>query len=217
MRTVKYLLIIILSIVLFTGCKKDDALLFKEEYESLNSSEDYRTVNISKDNPMVYIKDTELATKIKNKEDMVVYFGFNRCPWCRSIIENLLQVSSDLKIDKIYYLDILSIRDTKKVDENGEIVTEKEGSEGYQEIVSLLGDNLADYIVDGNLLGKRIYAPNILIIKNGEIKPVITGLSSLQTEPKMELTDEIKKDSYDKIYKLLSEYANTTCSDLNGC
>ena len=101
MHKIKFLLLIILSVFLITGCKKDDAILFKEEYEGLNDNSNYRAVSIPEDNPIVYISDTELAEKIENKEDMVVYFGFNRCPWCRSIIENLFKVTSNLKIEKV--------------------------------------------------------------------------------------------------------------------
>lgn len=215
MRKFKVLLII-LSIFIITGCKKDDSILFKEEYESLNSESNYRKVEISKDNPMVYITDEELLKKIENKEDMVVYFGFNKCPWCRSIIETLIQVSNDLKIDKIYYLDVLDIRDKKVISEDGSIQVEKEGSKSYNKIVDLLDKHLADYTVNSTIVGKRIYAPNILVIKNKTIYDVETGISDFQTDPNQELTEEIKKDTYNKLYKLLEKYTNNTCSS-EGC
>ena len=219
MKKIKFLVLIFLGVLLLSGCKKDgDAILFKKEYEGLNSNSNYRSVSIPDENPMVYITDKDLAKKIEAKEDMVVYFGFNRCPWCRSIIGNLLKASSDLKIDKIYYLDILNIRDTKTINDAGDVEIETKGSDGYNEIVKLLGDNLADYVVSSKIVGKRIYAPNILVIKNGEIKPVITGISDLQNDSKMELTDEINEDSYNKIYKLLSQYAEApSCDGKEGC
>ena len=194
-----------------------DNILFKEEYESLNNNDNYRSVSIDKDNPMVYITDENLCEKIENKEDMVVYFGFSKCPWCRSIIETLIEVSQDLDIDKIYYLDIYDLRDTKIIDDDGNIKTIKEGSESYLKILDLLSEYLTDYKVDGKVVGKRIYAPNILVIKNGNIEGIETGVSELLTDSKGELTAEIKKDSYDKIYTLLQKYINNSCSPEHGC
>ncbi len=205
------IILILLCIFLACGCKKSDAILFKEEYESLNKENGYRDVNISKDNPFVYITDEKLAKKINDKEDMVVYFGFSKCPWCRSIIENLIQVANDLNIKKIYYLDIYDIRDSKEI-KDGEAVTVEEGTKAYNEIVKLLNDHLSDYKIDDTVVGKRIYAPNILIIKEQKIYDVITGVSEMQTDSMMELTDEINKDSYKQIYELLEKYTKSACT-----
>lgn len=217
MKKTKFLLIII-SLFMLIGCIKSDALLFKEEYESLNGSTNIRSVSISDDNPFIYITEADLIEEIKNKNDIVVYFGFSDCPWCRSIIENLIQVSADLGIKEIYYLDIKDIRDVKTIDADDNIQTEKEGSAGYLEMVSLLNDYLADYVIDEVVVGKRIYAPNILVIKNGEIQGIETGISDFQTDAMEELTEEIQMDSYQKIYTLLSKYKNNTCSsDEKAC
>ena len=85
---------------------------------------------------MVYISAEELAKKIENKEDMVVYFGFKTCPWCRSMIEILLNAASELKIDKIYYVDVYDIRDVKELSENNEVKTTKKGTSGYNKLLS---------------------------------------------------------------------------------
>lgn len=213
MRKLKVLLIICLFII--TGCKKNDNILFKEEYESLNNNSKYREVSIIEDNKMTYITDLELVEKINNKEDMVVYFGFNTCPWCRSVIENLIEVANDLEIEKVYYLDVEKIRDIKKID-NEEIIIEREGSKGYLDLVNLLSDYLEDYVIDDTVVGKRIYAPNILVIKDKNIKGITTGISDLQTKSNQELTSEIKEDSYNMIYDLLEEYNNNSCPSI-GC
>lgn len=210
MKKIKILGIICCFLIL-TGCQKKDNILFKEEYESLNTNSNYRSVTIPKDNKMVYITDEELLTKIENKEDLVVYFGFSKCPWCRSIIETLIQVSKDLDMDKIYYLDISSIRDIKEIQDN-RVITIKQGSQAYLKIVKLLNDYLADYQIDNQVVGKRIYAPNILVIKNQQIKGIETGVSSLQTDYNQELTLEIKKDMTEKITNLLKQYQTATCN-----
>ena len=54
----KVLLIILVCLLILTGCKKDNkyALEFKEEYESLNgllnkNGKEHRTITINEDNP----------------------------------------------------------------------------------------------------------------------------------------------------------------------
>ena len=46
---------------------------------------------------------------------------------------------------------------------------------------------------------KRIYAPNIVSIVNGEAVGLTDGVSDSQSDPYMELTEEMKEESYDKI------------------
>ena len=82
---------------------------FKQEYESINdkvsekSSKKNRSVNIPENNPMEYITAEKLVKKIDNKESFVVYFGFSECPWCRSVIEELITTAQEENIRKIYY------------------------------------------------------------------------------------------------------------------
>ena len=42
----------------------------------------------------------EEIVKILNEGTGVIYFGFNSCPWCRSMIETLLKVIDDNNIEK---------------------------------------------------------------------------------------------------------------------
>ena len=56
-----------------------DALKFKEEYESLNgqistTDKAYRTIEIDKDNPFVYTDCESLVKLINDGESFVVYF-----------------------------------------------------------------------------------------------------------------------------------------------
>ena len=76
----KILIISLMLTIIFTltACGKEesknvDAIMFKEEYESLNgktNSNDkaYRNISIDADNPFVYITAEELVEKINNKE-----------------------------------------------------------------------------------------------------------------------------------------------------
>lgn len=214
-RSIILVLITMIMCLTLTACKEkqeeiSDALKFKEEYESLNgtktdSGKTIRTITIDKDNPIIYKKSKDIVSMVKNKETFVVYFGFASCPWCRSVLPNLIKAAKTLGIDKIYYVDVLTIRDTLKIDENGEIVTEKKGTQGYYDLLKTFDSVLEEYTLknsNGETIKtneKRIYAPNIISVTNGKIQGLVTGISEAQTDGYMELTPEMLEESYNLI------------------
>ena len=224
-KFISILLIIVLSLIV-VGCKKEetDAMKFKEEYESVNNvvnehtNKKNRELSISKDNPFVYATADEIVEKINNKETFIVYFGFAECPWCRSVLEELIHAAEDKNVEKIYYVDVLNIRDTREIREDGEITTTKEGTEGYMKLVELLDEVLADYTLTNedeeevSAGEKRIYAPNVVSISKGEAIQLETGISDDLKDPYSELTKNIKKYSYKQftcLMKCLEEEKNT--------
>ena len=226
----KKIIIIVLVATLFfglTGCKNQkmeqtDAYKFAEEYTSINGVENQngktiRSIEIPKDNPFVYASAEEIADKIDKKESFVVYFGFPTCPWCRSVLEQLVKVAKDKKVEKIYYVNVLDIRDIKEVGDDGSINTTREGSEGYNRLLEQLENVLDDYILskDGEPVSsgeKRIFAPNIVAISKGKALQLETGISEELTDPYGELTDSIKEYAYNKfkcLIECLEEDSNT--------
>jgi hypothetical protein len=206
--------------------KKTDAYKFKQEYESLNNEDNgngkkYREVDIDKKNRIKYSTAKEIVEKTENNETFVVYFGFAKCPWCRSMIENLIDLSIENEID-IYYVDVLDIRDTiEYVD--GELKTTKEGDKDYMKLIKLYGDVLSDYNVKIgdekiNTGEKRIYAPNVVAVVNGEAKEMVEGVSEKLEDPYGEITEEMKKASIKQlkcIFKCINE-ANV-CTGPSSC
>ena len=206
--------------------KKTDAYKFKQEYESLNNEDTgygkvYRELNINKKNRIKYSTAKEIVEKTENNETFVVYFGFSKCPWCRSMIENLIDLSIENEID-IYYVDVLDIRDTiEYVD--GELKTTKEGDKDYMKLIELYGDVLSDYSVKNgdekiNTGEKRIYAPNVVAVVNGEAKEMVEGVSEKLEDPYGEITEEMKKTSIKQlkcIFKCINE-ANV-CTGPSSC
>lgn len=205
------LLIVVVIFVFIFGNKAEstDAERFKKEYESLNgevndSGKAYRKLSISKKNPIKYSTADEIVRRIDNKETFIVYFGFSKCPWCRSVLPTMFEVAEDLEIDTIYYVDVLDIRDTKEY-KDGEVVQTKEGEAGYYDLLERLGELLDDYKIvdnDGNRVNaeeKRIYAPNIVAVVSGKPESLTTGISDKQDDAYMELTDKMKKEMYNKI------------------
>lgn len=208
-------IIIIACLAIFLRTNKfGDNIRFKKEHESFNgtiseSGKVVRNINISKNNPFKYITAKKLIKEMENKKSFIIYFGFAKCPWCRSMLPTLIDVAKEQGISKIYYLDILDIRDKLSVDENNKIVSEKRGTDEYYVLLALFNDVLDDYELtdkDGNKVDaneKRIYAPNVVKVENGIPVKLTTGLSDKQTGAYDELTEEINKDMYNKLIDLV--------------
>jgi len=234
MRKIISLILIILSVIVVTGCEKKetkltDAEKFKEEYESLNNTTNekngkkIRNLSIPEDNPMIYKTAEEISKMIDNKETFIVYFGFKDCPWCRSVVEELINVAKDKNIGRIYYVDVKEIRDVKEVTEEGKVETTKKGSKGYYELLEKLESVLDDYtlydkdekeIIDG----KIIYAPNVVAVSEGKAIKLVTGESDGLEDPYQELTDKMRQSTYKKFECLIEclEKENKTCKK-NSC
>ena len=231
-----FVILAVIALLIITGCTYEkeetisDAVKFKEEYESINndkiegSDNVVRELNIPEDNPFVYASANDIVTMMDNNETFVVYFGFAECPWCRSVLPTLIEVSEELNLDKIYYVDVSEIRDKLDVDDDGNVVVVKEGSEGYLGLLNRLEKVLDDYTLTYEdekveMGEKRIYAPNVVSIVNGEAKELETGISDEQDDAYMKLTDDMKKETYNKFkcsIKCVLESKNS-CSSKNAC
>ena len=227
------LLVIVMGIVLGfiykkeTDYKKTDAYKFKVEYESLNGEKTtygdntYRTVKIDKNNKIIYSTAKEIVEKIEKNESFVVYFGFSKCPWCRSMIENLIEVSNEYD-QEVYYVDVLEIRDKIEVKDGNLVITK--GDPDYDLLLDKLGDVLDDYKVtdeDGKEYDtneKRIYAPNVVAVIQGTATKKVEGVSEDLTDPYMTLTNKMNKDSKKQlecIFKCLEETG--VCTKKGAC
>ncbi len=230
-KKIVILLLIVISLVGLTACskkEKSDALKFKEEYEKINNEKtSYGTINrevsISKDNPFIYKSAEEINEMIENKETFAVYFGFASCPWCRSVIETLIETAKEKGLDTIYYVDVYDIRDQLKLDDNGSVIVDRKGTDAYYKLLENLDSILTDYNLtdsDNNSVAtgeKRIYAPNVVSIINGKASLLATGISEKQTDPYAELTPEIKKDTKDAFIKVINQVLHPNICTPDGC
>ena len=226
MKKVFLVLALLLLVVSVTACNKvdksSDAYRFKEEYESLNGEDNgngktIRTISIDEDNPFVYASSDEIAQMMDENKTFVVYFGFAKCPWCRSMIEQLVKSAKDNNIDKIYYVDVLEIRDTYQLNDEGYAEKTKEGTEGYNALIEKMGNVLTEYTLsdeDGNKVEvgeKRIYAPNVVVVVKGKAEKMVEGISEKLEDPYSKLTDEMKEESYNSfkcLWECITEGAN---------
>lgn len=231
----KIFLLVLIVFLLVTGCGKketinEDALRFKNEYESLNGQTTsygttYREVNIDSDNPFIYISPSDLVKKIENGETLYIYFGDKMCPWCRSVIETTIKSAKEKKINKIYYVEIWDndhneiLRDKYSLNENGEVVLEKKGTDEYYKLLDYFKAYLSDYELtnsNGEKVSvgeKRIFAPNFVYIRNGKVEKITAGTSSKQESHDSELTDEIISDELNNMNSFFTQngVCNSAC------
>lgn len=214
-------ILILLILVIATGCTSESSIKFKEDYERLNGNKnkmgmEYRNIEISKKNVFKEVEAKEIVKKINNKETFYVYFGSELCPWCRSVIEMADSVSRNKKIDKIYYVDVWDddgneiFRDKYELKDNELVLTYK-GVKEYKKIIdSIDSELLRDYVItdsEGNskeVGEKRIYAPNFIYFKKGKGVRLITGKSGKQTDSREKLTKEMLKDEKETFTKFFT-------------
>lgn len=198
-----WLISLLLVVVFIAGCfgvyklvnnkdkvdeKISDAIKFKEEYSKVDD-----------DNLFVYRSIKEIIKILENGTG-IVYLGFPECPWCQAYVPYLNEVAKENDIKRIYYYNILNDR--------------KEETEEYKKILELLQDYV-EYDNEGN---KRIYAPTVIFVSNGQI----VGMDSETAKdtkgyknPEEYWTDKrVKtlKERLDKYSKLAKE---VICSDCN--
>ena len=228
--TVIAAIVLVLNIQkVITNNSQTDGINFKEEYEKLNGKKNdqgkkYREIIIDSKNKIVYKTTEEVLDLIDKKKSFVLYFGFDTCPWCRSVVPTLASISKELN-QEVYYIDVKDIRDTFELDDDNKPKLVKKGSKDYSKLLEKLEPVLEDYTLtdsDNNEIKvgeKRIYAPSIISVIDGKAKELTTGISEKQTDGYMKLTKEMEKDTYNKIKKVLKQVSdkNNTCDLDKGC
>ena len=228
--TVLAAIVLVLNIQkVISNNSQTDCIKFKEEYEKLNGKKNdqgkkYREITIDSKNKIVYKTTEEVLNLIDKKKSFVLYFGFDTCPWCRSVVPTLASISKELN-QEVYYIDVKDIRDTFELDDDNKPKLVKKGSKDYSKLLKKLEPVLEDYTLtdsDNNEIKvgeKRIYAPSIVIVIDGKAKELTTGISDKQTDGYMKLTKEMEKDTYNKIKKVLKQVSdkNNTCYLDKGC
>ena len=228
--TVLAAIVLVLNIQkVISNNSQTDGIKFKEEYEKLNGKKNdqgkkYREITIDSKNKMVYKTTEEVLNLIDKKKSFVLYFGFDTCPWCRSVVPTLASISKELN-QEVYYIDVKDIRDTFELDDDNKPKLVKKGSKDYSKLLEKLEPVLEDYTLtdsDNNEIKvgeKRIYAPRIVSVIDGKAKELTTGISDKQTDGYMKLTKEMEKETYNKIKKVLKQVSdkNNTCYLDKGC
>jgi thiol-disulfide isomerase/thioredoxin len=203
---------------------KNDAIKFKEEYESLNGSinEDnkmtYPVVEVKDTNPVRYLSDDEAANRLKNGTGLF-YFGFSSCPWCRSMVPILLKAASNTNLGEINYVDIKNIRDQLVLDDNDKVVIRDEGTNGYREILKALDSVLEPYYLknkDGKNIDtkeKRLYAPTVVVVKEGKILDIHVDTVASQENAYTPLNEKQQEELYNIYQNMILKLLDSTCDE----
>ena len=216
----------------FNNNKKEltDGEKFKEQYEAVNKYESeytyekYVQLSIDEDNPMVYKTAKETLEILKN-ETAIVFMGYPESDLTRTVLPILLDVLKENDIKKVYYLDILEIRDEFVFD--GDIMPKQvsKGTNAYYELVDYLRKYLDEYYVEDSVgnrydtLVRRINTPTILTVKDGKVLDFHWGAVIYHNELHFELNEaeqEKLKELYDEMIKNYLEASNI-CSSSDGC
>ncbi|MDD5836433.1 MAG: hypothetical protein PUD34_04435 [bacterium] len=189
---------------------------FKDEYTAYNGKENngrnYPQVDISDDNVYYYASEDEIRSLFEDKKTGVLYLGFPTCPWCRNMVPVLNEAGKYYGIDKIYYYNIKEIRSSYSFDSDNKLV-KQEGTKLYNYLLAKLDSFLADYsVTDNNNKSvktgeKRIYAPTVVFIKEGEVKGIVEGTVDSQKDPYILLDETQRKELYDKYLEYFNKLA----------
>ena len=145
-----FFLIFVVGGVAFYLLFVDDGVPNVDEAKKDNYKFSVEYTKVPMDNVFVYKSETEIIDILENGSG-IIYLGFPECPWCQSYVVYLNEVAKDNGIENIYYLNIKEMR--------------ANNTENYQKIVSLI-DSLLSVDENGN---KRIYVPQVVFVKKGEI------------------------------------------------
>jgi len=215
----KKALAIVMALFMLAGCGQTgtaDARKFKQEYEALNgktndSGKSYATVTIDADNPIVYATGQQIIDTL-TKGSGIILFSFPECPWCRGADPVFLEMCKAKGVKEVLYYNNRDQRDAKELDASGKVVTTKEGTEEYKQILVALGASASTYDGLNDPSIKRIYFPTVVFVSAGVVTGTFMTLDSID-DPYQPLTqqqhDELLKD-YEDLY---DAYANAA----KGC
>ncbi|MFT3943385.1 MAG: hypothetical protein QM705_06110 [Ancrocorticia sp.] len=178
---------------------------FITEYEGLNGQttskgdNTYTEMDIPDDHRFINASEEQIRDLLTDG-DGAIFFGFPECPWCRNAVPVMDEAAKAVNLDNIYYVNVLEMRDEKVRNENGEIVTDKEGTEFYYYLLEELGDHAPEYKALEDPTERRISVPLVAIVVEGKVVTTHLGTVESQEDPYVPLTSE-QHDELVEIYK----------------
>ena len=158
-RKKKWIFIVLASILVILAISvmiilTNDQLRFKFSYGIMNyipyENGEKIVIDIPFDNRIKYLEGKEIIDTFTTGTG-IIYLGYSSCPWCRNIIEPLIEVAKENDIDTIYYVNTYDNE--------------------FDDISSELMELLDDYLrVDEETNQKVLATPDVYFIKDGKIK-----------------------------------------------
>lgn len=220
---------IMIGIIAFRDKKEEsvmnsDSISFKNEYESLNNvvrEKDGRTIkeiSIDANNPVDILTEEEAVALLESGTG-ILYFGFPDCPWCRNMLPVLLQTLKNMSIERMYYLNIGSIRDTLALGEKNKVEVKEEGTKGYYKILELMDEVLDPYYLTSeddkkiDTKEKRLMAPTVVAIKDGKIVDIHVGTVESQESGYDDLSIEQQEELQNRFMELIRKVYQVDCDE----
>lgn len=211
-------LLLAVALTIGTGCialaDEEDGLRFQQEYEAENGQLDNSglyvlpELQLSADEPFEY-EDFEDVEELLTEGTGVLYLGFPRCPWCRSLVPVMIDAWKQSGAqEEIAYFNALDLRDKRSLAEDGSIVVEQEAAPEYDRLVELLYDWLGEYEGLNDPSIKRIYFPTVVFVREGKIEYVHIGTVDAQDRG-----ESLTEEEYNDLVALFAEHMQGLLDD----
>lgn len=186
---------------------ESDVEQFRREYEIMNGQlamdgeHTYQALEIPEDAPVVCLEADEVS-ELMDEGTGVLYLGFPECPWCRTLLPVLFEAVEKSGFDgNVYSYNALQDRDSRALDENGEVVVKSEGTPLYRMLLERLDAYLQPYPGLNDPTVKRILFPTTVFLRGGEVVAVHCVTVDSQTDGYAPLTEE----QHDELLAALTE------------
>jgi thiol-disulfide isomerase/thioredoxin len=227
MKTIISLMLVLMSLV---ACTQQPALpatelpatdqSVKTAFEALNgqtaaNGQPYIEVHIPEDSLFVPINEED-ALQLLESGTGVLIFEFPECPWCRNMMPVVDEAAKEMALSKLYTFNIREERDQITLGDDGELVVVNEGTEFYRKVLDLLGESASVYEGLNDESIRRIYAPTVFVIVDGEVVSSHVSTIDSQTDPMVPLTVAQHQELLD-IYKGMFEVISPVCLPDDAC
>ena len=101
----------------------------------------------------------------------------------------------------------------KELDKNGKVVTKKEGTKEYYELLEILGDHFWAYdgLEDESI--KRLYFPTVVFVLEGEVVGIHIDTIESQKDPRVPLTEKQKNELINIYVNNINKLSDDICDD----
>ena len=113
--------------------------------------------SLEKNTIIAYTTYDEVIDKLDNGYTGIIIFGFKACPWCQACVSHVDFVAKEKGYKEVLYLDTKDGRDNETSPDR----------ENYLKIFNLIKDSIDN--------PEKIFAPTVVVFKNGNVTGYNTG------------------------------------------
>lgn len=191
----KLVALLLTFLLIITGCNTVEVTKVKDDNDtdSIKFKDEYETV--SNNNLYEYTTYNNIMETLKEGTG-IIYLGFPSCALCKEITPILNEAAEEKEIESIQYYNFKDIREND--------------TEEYKVLLDLL----SDYLIEDENKNKRLTAPTVIFVKDGEVKGNYIGVINNKSEEIITEKEKetLKEDFSSLIEKIMLE--ETTKEDL---